>query len=67
MKKTNQIRFYERDRMKVQRPVLMWTLFVIYLAVMTWIVLFKFAVSRRPAAVYQKPESRAVSGISDRK
>ena len=45
MKKTNQIRFYERDRMKVQRPVLMWTLFVIYLAVMTWIVLFKFAVS----------------------
>ncbi len=45
MKKMNQVRFYERDRMKPERPVLLWTLFVIYLAVMTWIVLFKFAVS----------------------
>ncbi len=45
MRKKNQVRFYGRDRMKPQRPALMWTLFVIYLAVMTWIVLFKFAVS----------------------
>ena len=58
--KTNQIGFDFTDynRPKPQKKGMLWILFLIYLAAMTWIILFKLSIS-----VHELPDIRSINLI----